>query len=171
MPSVDSIEYPRTDFPADLECHPLLVVDFERIAAGDEKEIDTLYTACTQLGFFYLKNFGFEDVIEPMFEMGKATFDLSKEELMPFEQGDTGMSAGYVCSSSFLLFPNPETLSPFPGALSDLLSSFLQIQVCRKHERRCEGALPPRLSLLPSVCLHQREARRDLLTNKEETAF
>jgi hypothetical protein len=80
-------QYPRTDFPADLECHPLLVVDFERITAGDEKEIDTLYTACTQLGFFYLKNFGFEDVIEPMFEMGKATFDLTPEELEPFEQG------------------------------------------------------------------------------------
>lgn len=86
MPSVD-LQYPRTDFPADLECHPLLVVDFAKIAAGDEQEIDTLYSACTNLGFFYLKNFGFEDVIEPMFEMGKATFSLPDDELMPFEQG------------------------------------------------------------------------------------
>ncbi|GAA6037219.1 hypothetical protein JCM8097_008627 [Rhodosporidiobolus ruineniae] len=88
-------EYPRTDFPEDLECHPLLVVDFAKIEAGDEAEIDTLYKACTTIGFFYLKNFGFEEVIEPMFEMGQATFDLPNEELMGFEQGDRGMSAGY----------------------------------------------------------------------------
>ncbi|GEM06806.1 oxidoreductase,Oxoglutarate/iron-dependent oxygenase family [Rhodotorula toruloides] len=102
MPSVaqTEISYPRTDFPADLECHPLLIVDFAKVAAGDEKEIDTLYSACTNLGFFYLKNFGFEDKLEPMFEMGKATFSLDKEELMPFEQGDSGMSAGYKFAGS-----------------------------------------------------------------------
>ncbi|BGP06707.1 hypothetical protein NBRC10512_004784 [Rhodotorula toruloides] len=102
MPSVaqTDISYPRTDFPADLECHPLLIVDFAKIATGDEQEIDTLYSACTNLGFFYLKNFGFEDKLEPMFEMGKATFSLDKEELMPFEQGDLGMSAGYKFAGS-----------------------------------------------------------------------
>ncbi|GAA5829462.1 hypothetical protein JCM11251_005060 [Rhodosporidiobolus azoricus] len=92
--------YPRTDFPEDLKCHPLLVVDFAKVAAGDEAEIDTLYKACTTIGFFYLKNFGFEDVIEPMFDMGKATFDLSPEELAPFEQGDSGMSAGYKAAGA-----------------------------------------------------------------------
>ncbi|GAA5821170.1 hypothetical protein JCM10212_002574 [Sporobolomyces blumeae] len=95
-----SIEYPRTDFPADLECHPLLVVDFEKVAQGDPGEIDTLFSACSTLGFFYLKNFGFEHLIEPMFEMGEATFDLPLEELMPFEQGDSGMSAGYKRAGS-----------------------------------------------------------------------
>ncbi|CEQ41406.1 SPOSA6832_03107 [Sporobolomyces salmonicolor] len=98
-----AVQYPRTDFPEDLECHPLLVVDYEKVAAGDEKEIDVLYSACTNLGFFYLtdsvalqlKNFGFEDLTEPMFEMGSATFSLPEEELLPFEQGDSGMSAGY----------------------------------------------------------------------------
>ncbi|BGP38549.1 hypothetical protein JCM10449v2_002484 [Rhodotorula kratochvilovae] len=87
--------YPRTDFPEDLECHPLLIVDFAKVKAGDESEIDTLYQACTNLGFFYLKNHGVENLTEPMFEMGKATFELPDEELMPFEQGDSGMSAGY----------------------------------------------------------------------------
>ncbi|GAA5884412.1 hypothetical protein JCM6882_005241 [Rhodosporidiobolus microsporus] len=93
-------QYPRTDFPEDLECHPLLVVDYAKIAAGDEAEIDTLYKACTTIGFFYLKNFGFEDLTEPMFEMGQATFDLTDEELEPFEQGDSGMSAGYKRAGS-----------------------------------------------------------------------
>ncbi|BGP38552.1 hypothetical protein JCM10450v2_002501 [Rhodotorula kratochvilovae] len=92
--------YPRTDFPEDLECHPLLIVDYAKVAAGDESEIDTLYQACTNLGFFYLKNHGVEDLTEPMFEMGKATFDLSEEELLPFEQGDSGMSAGYKKAGS-----------------------------------------------------------------------
>ncbi|GAA5967827.1 hypothetical protein JCM21900_001783 [Sporobolomyces salmonicolor] len=90
-----AVQYPRTDFPEDLECHPLLVVDYEKVAAGDEKEIDVLYSACTNLGFFYLKNFGFEDLTEPMFEVGSATFSLPEEDLLPFEQGDSGMSAGY----------------------------------------------------------------------------
>lgn len=87
MPSID-IQYPRTDFPADLECHPLLVVDFAKVKAGDEQEIDQLYNACTNLGFFYLKNHGVEDLTEPMFDMGRATFSLPEEELLPFEQGE-----------------------------------------------------------------------------------
>jgi isopenicillin N synthase-like dioxygenase len=87
MPSID-IQYPRTDFPADLECHPLLVVDFAKVKAGDEQEIDQLYNACTNLGFFYLKNYGVEDLTEPMFDMGRATFSLPEEELLPFEQGE-----------------------------------------------------------------------------------
>ncbi|GJN87337.1 hypothetical protein Rhopal_000286-T1 [Rhodotorula paludigena] len=99
MPSVEP-QYPRTDFPEDLECHPLLIVDFAKVAAGDQAEIDTLYKACTALGFFYLKNHGVEDLTEPMFEMGKATFALPEEELMKFEQGDGGMSAGYKFAGS-----------------------------------------------------------------------
>ncbi|TNY21408.1 Clavaminate synthase-like protein [Rhodotorula diobovata] len=95
MVAPQSSSYPRTDFPEDLECHPLLVVDFAKVKSGDEQEIDQLYKACTALGFFYLKNHGVEDFTEPMFDMGKATFDLPDEELMPFEQGDSGMSAGY----------------------------------------------------------------------------
>lgn len=99
MPSIAQ-HYPRTDFPADLECHPLLVVDYAKIKAGDQAEVDQLYEACTNLGFFYLKNHGVEDLTEPMFEMGKATFDLPLEELMPFEQGDSGRSAGYKAVGS-----------------------------------------------------------------------
>ncbi|GAA5852365.1 hypothetical protein JCM9279_001177 [Rhodotorula babjevae] len=95
MVAPQSSVYPRTDFPEDLECHPLLVVDYAKVAAGDEQEIDQLYQACTALGFFYLKHHGVEDLTEPMFAMGKATFELPDDELMPFEQGDSGMSAGY----------------------------------------------------------------------------
>ncbi|BGP14511.1 hypothetical protein JCM10213_000385 [Rhodosporidiobolus nylandii] len=92
--------YPRTDFPEDLECHPLLVVDYAKVAAGDEAEVDILYKACTTIGFFYLKNLGFEDLTEPMFAFGDATFKLPDEDLLPFEQGDSGMSAGYKRAGS-----------------------------------------------------------------------
>jgi hypothetical protein len=36
-----------------------------------------------------------------MFEMGEATFALPDEELAKFEQGDSGMSAGYKVGGSF----------------------------------------------------------------------
>jgi hypothetical protein len=39
-------------FPQDVPTHPLLVVDYERIKAGDEKEIDVLWDAATKLGFW-----------------------------------------------------------------------------------------------------------------------
>ncbi|GAA6011300.1 hypothetical protein JCM10207_008291 [Rhodosporidiobolus poonsookiae] len=93
-------QYPRTDFPEDLECHPLLVVDYAKIAAGDEAEVDTLYKACSTIGFFYLKNFGFVEAIEPMFAFGEDTFNLPDDELLPYEQGDSGMSAGYKRAGS-----------------------------------------------------------------------
>ncbi|GJN87345.1 hypothetical protein Rhopal_000294-T1 [Rhodotorula paludigena] len=92
--------YPRTDFPEDLECHPLLVVDYAKVAAGDDAEIDVLWNACTTIGFFYLKNHGVEDLTEPMFKMGEDTFSQPLEDLLPFEQGDSGMSAGYKRAGS-----------------------------------------------------------------------
>jgi len=47
--------YPKAPFPDDIPAHPLLVVDYLKIAAGDEAEVDTLFKACSTLGFFYLK--------------------------------------------------------------------------------------------------------------------
>jgi len=39
-------------FPEDVPTHPLLVVDYELIKAGDQAEIDTLWKAATELGFW-----------------------------------------------------------------------------------------------------------------------
>lgn len=44
--------WPRAPFPEDCPTHPLLIVDFLKVEAGDLNEIDTLFTACTSLGFF-----------------------------------------------------------------------------------------------------------------------
>ncbi|KAH8111455.1 Clavaminate synthase-like protein [Phellopilus nigrolimitatus] len=82
-------------FPDDVSTHPLLVVDYELIKAGDSQEIDTLWKAATELGFWYLKNHGADDEVEGMFEMGAETMDLPMDEKLKFEQGDGGQSFGY----------------------------------------------------------------------------
>ncbi|ORY79744.1 Clavaminate synthase-like protein [Leucosporidium creatinivorum] len=90
--------YPIVPFSDDTPTHPLLVVDFEEVKAGKQEAIDTLFKACSNLGFFYLKNHGVDP--EPIFAIGEDTFDLPEEELMKFEQGDGGMSAGFKKAGS-----------------------------------------------------------------------
>ncbi|KDE07059.1 hypothetical protein MVLG_02635 [Microbotryum lychnidis-dioicae p1A1 Lamole] len=93
MPPAARAVFPIEPFPSDLETHPLLVVDYTKIASRDQAEIDQLYKACTSIGFFYLKNHGVDP--EPMFAVGEDTFDLPLDYLDQFEQGDSGMSAGF----------------------------------------------------------------------------
>lgn len=93
-PPIETGSWPKAPFP-DIKTHPLLVVDYQKIAEGDESEADTLFTACKTLGFFYLKNYGFEDCIEPMFKAGEETFRMPLEELLKFEQGDSGRTCGF----------------------------------------------------------------------------
>ncbi|KAK4053176.1 hypothetical protein OIV83_001911 [Microbotryomycetes sp. JL201] len=93
MPSLVRQKFPVEPFPEDLETHPLLIVDYDKVKAGDKAAIETLYKACSELGFFYLKNHGVDP--EPVFAVGEDTFDLPMDELMKFEQGDSGMSAGF----------------------------------------------------------------------------
>ena len=129
MPGLVRQKFPVEPFPEDLPTHPLLVVDFEQVKAGEQEAIDTLYKACSQLRFFCvfrdgirravphcrprgpasrpicarvliffrclpdLKNHGVDP--EPVFAIGEDTFDLPQDELMKFEQGDGGMSAGF----------------------------------------------------------------------------
>ena len=39
-------------FPDNIPTHPLLVIDYELIKAGDTQEIDKLWKAATSLGFW-----------------------------------------------------------------------------------------------------------------------
>jgi len=39
-------------FPDNVPTHPLLIVDYALIEAGDESEIDKLWKAATELGFW-----------------------------------------------------------------------------------------------------------------------
>ena len=39
-------------FPGDVPTHPLLVVDYEKIKAENSQEIEKLWKAATELGFW-----------------------------------------------------------------------------------------------------------------------
>ncbi|KAI0637479.1 Clavaminate synthase-like protein [Trametes polyzona] len=82
-------------FPTGIPTHPLLVVDYQLLQKGDENEVNKLWKAAKELGFWYLENHGVEAEVEAMFEMGKQTLALPLEEKKQFEQGDQGFSFGY----------------------------------------------------------------------------
>ncbi|KIJ06004.1 hypothetical protein PAXINDRAFT_103550 [Paxillus involutus ATCC 200175] len=87
-------------FPTDVPTHPLLIIDFELIKAGDYVESERLWEAATTLGFWYLKNHGADKEVEAMFDVGAETLALPLEEKMKFEQGDEGQSCGYKKSGA-----------------------------------------------------------------------
>ncbi|TCD64599.1 hypothetical protein EIP91_003864 [Steccherinum ochraceum] len=87
-------------FPKDVPTHPLLVVDYQLLLQGDQNEIETLWKAATELGFWYLKNHGADEDVSGMFEMGAETMALPLDEKMRFEQGDDGMSHGYKAAGA-----------------------------------------------------------------------
>ncbi|KAJ7112332.1 hypothetical protein C8R44DRAFT_798349 [Mycena epipterygia] len=94
------MDSPFPPFPDNIPTHPLLVIDYERIKAGDTEEIERLWTAGTKLGFWYLKNHGVNEQVSGMFEMAAETMALPMEEKMKYEQGDDGMSFGYKAAGA-----------------------------------------------------------------------
>ncbi|KAH9054150.1 Clavaminate synthase-like protein [Lactarius vividus] len=87
-------------FPDDVLTVPLRVIDYALLQARDEHEIDRLWKAATELGFWYLKNHGADAEVDAMFEMGAHTMALPLEEKMRFERGDGGDSFGYKVAGS-----------------------------------------------------------------------
>ncbi|GBE78902.1 Clavaminate synthase-like protein [Sparassis crispa] len=96
MPSLTSFP----PFPDNVPTHPLLVVDYTLLKAGDKDEISKLWKAATELGFWYLKNHGTDELVNQMFDMGAETMGLPLDEKMKFEQGDDGMSFGYKAAGA-----------------------------------------------------------------------
>ncbi|KZS96785.1 Clavaminate synthase-like protein [Sistotremastrum niveocremeum HHB9708] len=87
-------------FPDDVPTHPLLIVDFKLIEAKDTLEIEKLRHAATNLGFWYLKHHGAEELVDRMFDLGDDIMNLPLDEKMEYEQGDTGRSFGYKASGA-----------------------------------------------------------------------
>jgi len=87
-------------FPTDVHTHPLLVIDYDLLRAGDPTELDRLWDAATSIGFWYLKNHGADQEVSDMFDMGAETMALPLEEKMKFEQGDDGQSCGYKAAGA-----------------------------------------------------------------------
>ncbi|KAI0062564.1 Clavaminate synthase-like protein [Artomyces pyxidatus] len=82
-------------FPDDVPTVPLLIIDYSLIKEGDAREVDRLWQAATELGFWYLKNHGAEEEADAMFDTGEATLNLPLEEKMKFEPGEHFLSFGY----------------------------------------------------------------------------
>ncbi|TFK36479.1 Clavaminate synthase-like protein [Crucibulum laeve] len=94
-----AVVYPP--FPEGVPVHDSLsTIDYARIKAGDESEIQALWEAATQWGFWYMTNHGADHFFEPMFEMGRETMLLPLEEKMKYRQGDTGDSFVYKAAGS-----------------------------------------------------------------------
>ncbi|KAI0036465.1 Clavaminate synthase-like protein [Vararia minispora EC-137] len=87
-------------FPDDIPTVPLAVIDYGLIQRRDSFEIDRLWDAATQLGFWYLKNHGCENEADGMFAVGAETMGLPLNEKMNFTQGTTGNTFGYRSSGS-----------------------------------------------------------------------
>ncbi|TFY81440.1 hypothetical protein EWM64_g2571 [Hericium alpestre] len=82
-------------FPDDVPTVPLVVIDYALLCVGDSQEVDRLWNAATELGFWYLNNHGADELADAMFEMGEATMALPLEEKMQFKPDDAGASFGY----------------------------------------------------------------------------
>ncbi|KLO05496.1 Clavaminate synthase-like protein [Schizopora paradoxa] len=99
---VAGIDLANPPFPNNVPTHPLLVIDYTLIKSGDKPEIERLWKAATELGFWYLKNHGTEHEVNEMFEMGAETLKLPLDEKMKFEQGDEGKSFGYKMAGALV---------------------------------------------------------------------
>ncbi|KZV61603.1 Clavaminate synthase-like protein [Peniophora sp. CONT] len=111
-------------FPDRIPTVPLVVIDYQLIKAGHASEIERLFRAGKDLGFWYLKNHGVEDRTEDMFDMGAETMALPMKEKMAFEQGDSGRSFGYKCAGAVATDENgsPDTIESINIARDDALA-------------------------------------------------
>ncbi|KAH8104890.1 Clavaminate synthase-like protein [Phellopilus nigrolimitatus] len=111
-------------FPDDIPTHPLLVVDFPLLKAGDIQQIDALWKAATELGFWYLKNHGADHEVDEMFKMGEETMGLPVNEKLKFEQGDDVQSFGYKAAGASATdeYGNPDNVEFINVAKDDALA-------------------------------------------------
>jgi isopenicillin N synthase-like dioxygenase len=112
------------EWPSNVEAHPLLVIDYQLLKAGDKNEINRLWEAGTNLGFWYLKNHGAEQNFMAMWGMAEEMFKLPLEEKMKFEQGDEGLSFGYKAVGHYIVDAagNPDPVEGVNVARDDALS-------------------------------------------------
>nr|VWP00262.1 Protein kinase domain-containing protein [Ganoderma boninense] len=87
-------------FPEDVPTHPLLVIDYELIKKRGQAEIDKLWKAATELGFWQYVGPTLHEDVNEMFEMGAKMMRLPLDEEMKCEQGDAGISFGYKAAET-----------------------------------------------------------------------
>ncbi|KAF8589979.1 Clavaminate synthase-like protein [Ramaria rubella] len=120
--AADDVTGTLPPFPDDVPTQPLLVIDYEKLKAGDQTEQNTLWNACTTLGFFYLKNHGVDT--QPMWELGEVTMAMPFEEKVKYTQGESGRSFGYKAAGTDIIdeYGNVDTIELFNVAKDDALA-------------------------------------------------
>lgn len=88
-------------FPADVNTAPLLRISLGKLLASDPSEIDRLYQACVEIGFFYLylddsdNGKTLLETAENVFGVQEKLFDLEMEEKRKFDFSKEGSYFGY----------------------------------------------------------------------------
>ena len=88
-------------FPTDVKTAPLLRISLGKLLANDSAEIERLYQACVEIGFFYLyledsdHGKGLLDTAESIFGVQEKLFDLDLEEKRKFDFSGEGSYFGY----------------------------------------------------------------------------
>lgn len=98
MPSVSQLVPP---FPANLPTASLIVLDFDLLLKKDAQEVEKLYTACHQKGFFYLKNHKVDT--DAAFQFGKDLYDIPLAEKEKYAMGDGVNYLGYKRIGEFVV--------------------------------------------------------------------
>jgi isopenicillin N synthase-like dioxygenase len=157
MPSVKEV---LPEFPDDVDTVPLFSIDFAKIEAGDEYEIDRFFKASQELGFFYLTNSGVDP--SDMFTLCADFFDNTPDaEKLKYDMGVTGNYIGYKAHGSNVVDARgtPDQNEFFNMAKDDLLGNndehreMPSILEERKHlvaayMRRCHGIIIKMLEIL-----------------------
>ncbi|KAF9062206.1 Clavaminate synthase-like protein [Rhodocollybia butyracea] len=112
------------EWPSNVEAHPLLVIDYRLLKEGNQAEIDRLWEAGTNLGFWYLTNYDAEQEFVSMWGMAEELFKLPLEEKMKHEQGDEGSSFGYKAIGNYIVDAagSPDPVEGVDIAKDDALS-------------------------------------------------
>lgn len=108
-----TLEFPDLPpFPEDVTSAPLLRISLDRLRSGDEAEVDRLWKACCELGFFYLDlratAGGIKDAKSPeidtqkllstvddLFKVGDDLLDLPVSEKIKYDFKAKGSYFGY----------------------------------------------------------------------------
>ena len=73
-----------------IETVPLIKIDYRKLVDGDVEECKRLFTASTELGFFYLENNELNPT--PIFDLAEHFYaDTSVEERLKYDMGTAGM--------------------------------------------------------------------------------
>ncbi|CAF1287434.1 unnamed protein product [Didymodactylos carnosus] len=91
---------PFPDFPESVPTAPLVVIDYNLLVQKDPEELNRLFKASTDLGFFYLKVGAQLDPI-PIFTLAESVFGQSLDTKMKYAMdGKNGVYFGYKAVGS-----------------------------------------------------------------------